>query len=106
MLFNQLWEIPNCFVGADFFRKKTLKRWGCVGYPLWVSAVGIQVVKGKPLYVGLAEKREVRAERLRTWVLLLEDGKGGKKRPKTAKGVILRGAKELRMIYFPTEKGS
>ena len=31
-----------------------------------------QVVKGKPLYVGLAEKREVRAERLRT---LVEDGK-------------------------------
>ena len=38
------------------------------------------MVKGKPLYVGLAEKREVRAERLRTWVLLLEDGKGGKKK--------------------------
>ena len=38
------------------------------------------MVKGKPLYVGLAEKREVRAERLRTWVLLLEDGKGEKKK--------------------------
>ena len=25
----------------------------------------LQVVKGKPLYVGLAEKRDVRAERLR-----------------------------------------
>ena len=40
------------------------------------------MVKGKPLYVGLAEKREVRAERLRT----SEDGKTGGIR-KTEPGV-------------------
>ena len=30
-----------------------------------VTEMHLKVVKGKPLYVGLAEKKEVRAERLR-----------------------------------------
>ena len=41
---------------------------GCSGLGMssWIFAPCVlQVVKGKPLYVGLAEKRDVRAERLR-----------------------------------------
>ena len=33
--------------------------------------MGCEVVKGKPLYVGLAEKRDVRAERLRVLIVLV-----------------------------------
>merc|ERR1740127_329622 len=43
-----------------------------------VTEMHLKVVKGKPLYVGLAEKREARAERLRSRYSAGGPGKGGK----------------------------
>merc|ERR1719265_680202 len=46
-----------------------------------VTEMHLKVIKGKPLYVGLAEKKEVRAERLRNRYNVQSDkgaGKGGK----------------------------
>jgi polyadenylate-binding protein len=44
-----------------------------------VTEMHLKVVKGKPLYVGLAEKRDVRAERLRNRYTAPVKGKGGSK---------------------------
>jgi polyadenylate-binding protein len=44
-----------------------------------VTEMHLKVVNGKPLYVGLAEKREVRAERLRNRYTAPSKGKGGSK---------------------------
>jgi len=43
-----------------------------------VTEMHLKVVKGKPLYVGLAEKREARQERLRQRYTASAGGKGGK----------------------------
>merc|ERR1719246_49422 len=43
-----------------------------------VTEMHLKVVKGKPLYVGLAEKREARQDRLRQRYSPTGGGKGGK----------------------------
>merc|ERR1719395_169523 len=47
-----------------------------------VTEMHLKVVKGKPLYVGLAEKKEARAERLRARYSSGVPMKGGGKGPK------------------------
>jgi len=54
-----------------------------------VTEMHLKVIKGKPLYVGLAEKKEVRAERLRNRYNVQSDkgaGKGGKGKGKFGGG--------------------
>jgi len=68
-LFSQFGTITSCVVMKD--DKNRCKGFGFVCYSSpdeatkAVTEMHLKVVKGKPLYVGLAEKRDARAERLR-----------------------------------------
>jgi len=55
-----------------------------------VTEMHLKVVNGKPLYVGLAEKRDVRAERLRSRYTV-GSGKGGKGGKGGPKGMAMGG---------------
>jgi polyadenylate-binding protein len=57
-----------------------------------VTEMHLKVVSGKPLYVGLAEKREVRADRLASRYNV---GKGGKGGSKGGKGMSQMGGKGM-----------
>merc|ERR1719443_2305534 len=68
-VFEKFGEVTSCVAMKD--DKGKCKGFGFVSFSSAddatkaVTEMHLKVVKGKPLYVGLAEKKEVRAERLR-----------------------------------------
>jgi len=83
-LFEKFGTVTSCIAMTD--DKDKCKGFGFVSFASAdeatkaVTEMHLKVVKGKPLYVGLAEKKEVRAERLRNrYTASSSKGKGGGK---------------------------
>jgi len=79
-IFAKFGEVTSCVAMKD--DKGKCKGFGFVSFSSAddatkaVTEMHLKVVKGKPLYVGLAEKKEVRAERLRNRYTASSGGKG------------------------------
>merc|ERR1719174_3434321 len=83
LLFTNFGTVTSASVAKDADGKCKGFGFACFASPdeatKAVTEMHLKVIKGKPLYVGLAEKREARAERLRQRMNPAESGKGGGK---------------------------